>query len=281
MCTEKFVDPFTDFGFKRLFGTEKEVLIKFLNSILPEEEPIVSLKYLNVERLGLTSANRNASFDLYCETKDKRRIIVELQRMPQAHFVERSIFYSSFAVQDAALKGDEWDFNLPRIYTVSLLRFNLSESKKTGKSYKHVVRLYDVDTKEEFTKVLTYIYFEMPKFKKSLEQLETLEDKWMYLINHLVKLDHQLPQFQEEEFVKFFELGRIAAFTDHERRAYEASLKDARDRNNQLRYAEEQAEARGEAKKTFELAKAFKADGIPVAIIAKNTGLTQEEIEKL
>ena len=47
---DKYINPFTDFGFKKLFGTEpnKDLLIDFLNEvILPEQSPsiIFTLNY--------------------------------------------------------------------------------------------------------------------------------------------------------------------------------------------------------------------------------------------
>lgn len=202
MCKEKFVDPFTDFGFKRVFGTEKEVLIEFLNSILEDEAPIVDLTYLNVERLGNPAQTRRASFDLYCKTEDKRHIIVELQREPQPHFIERSVYYSSFAIQDAATKGEKWDFDLPHIYSISLLNFHMPTSSKVIKKspYKTMARICDIETKEVLTPVLTYVYLEMKKFKKTLDQLVTFEDKWMYAFNNLCELDQCPEELKEEVF---------------------------------------------------------------------------------
>ena len=43
----------------------------------------------------------------------------------------------------------------------------------------------------------------------------------------------------------------------------------------------EQGRSEGEAKKQHEIAKNLKLDGIPMDVIAKNTGLTLEEVEKL
>ncbi|MCD8386802.1 MAG: Rpn family recombination-promoting nuclease/putative transposase [Bacteroidales bacterium] len=292
MCKEKFVDPFTDFGFKRVFGTEKDVLIQFLNTILEDEAPIVDLEYLNVERLGTIVQNRRASFDLYCKTEDNKHIIVELQREPQAYFKERSVYYSSFAIQDSATKGKKWDFNLPHIYSISLLNFHLPPQntkvvKKTP--YKTTARLYDIETKELWTPVLTYVYLEMKKFKKTIDQLKTFEDKWMYAINNLCELDRCPEELKEETFVKFFELARIAAFTDAEKWEYESSLKEARDQSNQFSYAEARGEAKGLAKgevlgrekEKLAIARTMKAQGFSLDTIIACTGLIPDALTAL
>ena len=64
---EKYVNPYTDFGFKKLFGTEmnKELLISFINSLLKGEEEIRDLTYLNTEHLGMREADRKAVFEAF------------------------------------------------------------------------------------------------------------------------------------------------------------------------------------------------------------------------
>src|SRR5688572_19444953 len=95
---EKYINPFTDFGFKKLFGTEanKDLLIDLLNQIMGNLEQIRDLTYLNTENLGKTEADRKAVFDLYCENQRGDRFIIELQNVPQAYFKDRSVFYATF-----------------------------------------------------------------------------------------------------------------------------------------------------------------------------------------
>lgn len=83
--TDRYVNPYTDFGFKKLFGTEmnKELLISFINSLLSDKEQIRDLTYLNTENLGISEADRKAVFDVYCETDSGEKILVEMQRGQQ------------------------------------------------------------------------------------------------------------------------------------------------------------------------------------------------------
>jgi predicted transposase/invertase (TIGR01784 family) len=112
--TEKYINPFTDFGFKRLFGTEfnKELLIDFLNQVLQGKEQIQDLTYLNPENHGKTEADRKAIFDLYCENGVGEKFIIELQNVKQQYFKDRSIFYATFPLQQQAPKGKDWDYYL-------------------------------------------------------------------------------------------------------------------------------------------------------------------------
>ena len=80
---EKYINPFTDFGFKRLFGEEpnKDLLLDFLNEVLKEHQgKIVDLTYLKTEQLGKTEIDRKAIFDLYCENEKGEKFIVEMQK---------------------------------------------------------------------------------------------------------------------------------------------------------------------------------------------------------
>ena len=51
---ERYISLLTDFGFKRIFGTDlnKDLLINFLNSLFNGEEVIKDVKYLNSENVG-------------------------------------------------------------------------------------------------------------------------------------------------------------------------------------------------------------------------------------
>lgn len=246
MCKERYINPFTDFGFKRLFGTEanKHFLISFLNSLFEGEEQIEDINYQNVEKLGLMAGDRNAIFDLYCTTASGQHIIVEMQNAYQRHIVDRSIYYSTFPVQEAALKG-EWDFSLPKIYTVAFLNFRMSEYVDSAE-FKHVIRLSDIATGHTFTDRLTYVYLEMPKFVKELDDLDdTLFDKWMYVIKNLPLLDEYPTRIKVKIIEEFFRQAEIMAFTREERMAYEISLKNKWDYDNILRTNVEDAKEQG------------------------------------
>jgi predicted transposase/invertase (TIGR01784 family) len=90
----KFINPFTDIGFKRIFGQEvsKPVLIAFLNCLLEGEHHIVDLKFLDKEQPGDSVDDKSLIYDVYCETNAGERIIVEMQNRSQPFFKERSIY---------------------------------------------------------------------------------------------------------------------------------------------------------------------------------------------
>jgi predicted transposase/invertase (TIGR01784 family) len=149
---DKYIDPFTDFGFKKLFGEEcnKDLLLDFLNELLHKEEgKIVSLSYLKTERLGISEASRKAVFDLYCENERGEKFIVELQKTKQEYFKDRTLYYSTFAITEQAIHG-EWNFNLKEVYVVAILDFVFEEDKNDRDKYRYDVMLTDVDTHKVF-----------------------------------------------------------------------------------------------------------------------------------
>lgn len=305
MCTEKYVDPFTDYGFKLLFGTpaNKEFLIEFLNSILECKSPIVDISYNNTEVFGKSAEDRKAVFDLYCTTLDNTHIIVEMQNAYQRYFVDRTIYYSTFPMQAAAKRG-EWSYRLPEIYTVAFLNFTMGEYFDNP-HYKHVVRLMDVNTRQVFYNKLTYVYLEMPKFQKTESELKTAADFWMYAIKNMVYLDEKPAAFRDKVFTSFFHKAEIARFTPEQRTAYETSLKIMRDYNNTVTSAldkgftqgkaeglaegvekgkaQGRAEGLAEGKKAMalQIAASMKEAGISPYEIAKITGLTETEIKEM
>jgi predicted transposase/invertase (TIGR01784 family) len=100
-----YINPFTDFGFKKIFGEEpnKDLLIDFLNTLLPPEHQIVTLEYKKNEQLGINAVERKAVFDLFCENQNGEQFIVELQKEKQKYFKDRTVFYSTFPIRDQAL----------------------------------------------------------------------------------------------------------------------------------------------------------------------------------
>ena len=184
---ERYVNFYTDFAFKKLFGTEanKDLLISFLNALLEGKEEIKDLTFLNSEHLGTTEYDRKAVFDVYCENEQGEKFLIEMQKAEQQFFKDRSVFYSTFPIREQAQRGS-WNYRLKSVYTIGILNFCFDESDPGY--FHHEVKLMDTRTKEVFYDKLTYIYLEMPKFTKSLAELDNIFDKWLYAIRHLPDL---------------------------------------------------------------------------------------------
>ncbi len=285
---EKYINPFTDYGFKRLFGEEphKNLLLDFLNELLREEQgTITELTYLKNENLGNTELNRKAIFDLYCTNEKGERFIVELQKTKQKFFKDRTLYYSTFPIQEQAKKGSDWNFHLEKIYTIAILDFEFDEDKKHPNKFRYDVKLKELETDVVFSDKLNFIYLEMPKFRKNVEELETRFEKWLYVIKNLHKLDRIPEPLKESIFLQLFEVAEIAKFNKEEYQDYEDSLKYYRDLKNSLDTAKEEGkmEGRKEGRKerTIEVAKNLLRQGVDIRVIVSATGLTEKDIKKL
>ena len=277
---EKYINPFTDFGFKKLFGEElnKDLLLDFLNELLSAEQGrITDLTYLKTEYVGYTLSDRKAVFDLYCENERGEKFIVELQKTKQKFFKERTLYYSTLPIREQAVKN-EWDFSLKAVYVIAILDFVFDEDKSETQKYRYDVKLSDIETKKVFYDKLTFIYLEMPKFNKTIEEIETRFEKWLYVLRNLAKLDRIPDKLREQIFEKVFETAEIARFNIEQIRSYEESLNIVRDIKNSMDTAEEEGIIKGENKKAIEVAKKALQKGIAIEDIAELTGLTILEV---
>lgn len=277
--TEKYINPFTDYGFKRLFGEEpnKELLLDFLNELLHEEQgKIVSLTYLKNEHLGTTEIDRKVIFNLYCENEKGEKFIVELQKTKQKFFKDRTLYYSTFPIREQA-KHANWIYELKAVYTIAILDFVFDEDKDNPEKYRYDIKLTDIETKKVFYDKLTVIYLEMPKYNKTLEQLETRFDKWLYVIRNLNSLDRIPDKLRERIFEKLFETAEIAKFSPEQARSYEDSLKYYRDLKASLDTRFEEGIEKGIEKAAINAI----MKGLSIEDIIDLTGLTKEQIEKL
>ena len=285
--TERYINPYTDFGFKKLFGTElnKDLLISFLNALLNGEQEITDLTYLNGEQLGDGYGDRRAVFDVYCQLADGKKFIVEMQKAEQAYFKDRSIYYSTFPIREQAPKGGTWDYRLEDVYTVGILNFTFPGDEYPADSFIHEIKLTDVEDKYVFYDKLTYIYLEMPKFNKAENELVTMFDKWMFALRNLSRLLERPKALQERIFARLFDQAEIARFTPQERREYEESIKDYWDYYSTMTTSYnkgiEKGIAEGKDEANRENARRMKADGMTLELISKYTSLSKEEIEAL
>ena len=258
---DRFINPYTDYGFKKLFGTEQnaDLLTSFLNALIAGDDqpsdPIVSITYKNVEHIGEINTMRSSYFDVFCQTQSGTDFIVEMQNGKQIYFKDRSLYYATIPIQDQgkkgkakaeaealalekelARKGDQapmakkpakgWNYHLKDVYLVAILDFNFPGGEYADDDYFHEIKLMDVKDKHVFYDKLTLIYLEMPKLEKREFKLETMRDKWMYALYSLCYTDVQPEELQEEVFLKLFREAEVARFNETQILSYRESLRD-------------------------------------------------------
>ena len=287
----KYIDIFTDYGFKKIFGEEanKNFLIDFLNSLLPDTH-IKDLTFKNTEQLPVTIDERKAVYDIYCENDRGEKFIVELQKAKQNYFMERTIYYATFPISGQAVKG-EWDYNLKAVYCIGLLDFKFSDytnEREIGEVV-HTHTIKNQHNRQVYDK-LTFIYLEMPNFNKKEDELETRLDQWLYFIKNLETFD-VIPEIFKNQvvFKEAIEKAELSRMSEDALAAYYVGLKSYRDniatnktaKEEGLKEGEEKGIKIGEANKQWEMAKNCLKNGLSIEMTSKITGLNEDEIRNI
>lgn len=236
----RFINPFTDWGFKHIFGREvsKDILIEFLNDLLQGERVIKDLRFLNNEGQPEQKELRKVIYDIYCETDTGEYIIVEMQNRRQEHFKERALFYQSQAIYRQGTKGQNWDFRLDAVYGVYFANFYL-DGKDNGKLRRDIV-LADTETHEVFCDKLRQIYIELPYFIKKEEECETDFERWIYVLKYMEVLERMPFKGRKAVFDRLEQMASKANMTVAERQQYEEEWKNWNDYYNTLDYAKKE-----------------------------------------
>ena len=178
-----------------------------------------------------------------------------------------------------------WDFKLNHVYTIALLNFNMYEDAFDKEKIRHHVQLCNTATHKISYDKQEFIYVVLAKFNKTLGELETLYEKWLYALKNLYKLTQRPKELCDKVFDRLFEEAEIAKFTPQEIREYEASKKAYRDIKNSIDTAKQEGLAEGMElgmnQKALDIARNMLADGVDINLIMKYSGLTQEQIENL
>jgi predicted transposase/invertase (TIGR01784 family) len=275
----KFINPFTDIGFKRIFGQEvsKPVLITFLNSLLEGEHRILDLTFLDKEQPAFFSGDRSPIYDILCETDSGEKIIVEMQNREHPNFKERMLYYASEAIVRQGEKGNEWNYDIKAVYMVAFTNF--VQTDYAGR-LRIDVRLTDNEGML-FTDKMRLIYLQMPCFTKEADECENHFERWIYILKNMEILERMPWAAQNAVFQRLAEVAEVSKLSKKDRLAYDHALKRYRDTYNAMTGAEAKGRSEGERDKAFESARRMKADNMPSELIAKYTGLDIETINSL
>ena len=278
----KYVNLLDDLGFKHVFGRDenKEILIAFLNEIIPDKQ-IIDLEHIRNEQVPFDPETKASVFDLYCETQNGSRIVVELQREEQFDYIDRAIYYGAFPIQNQIAKGKK-RYTFSAVYVINILNFNLVELRGDNNPVS-TFRLKELKTNKILSHKYTLIFIELSKFAKRLEEIspDNILEGYLYFLRNMHNFKEQPKEFQQQIWDKLFNAARVAKMNRQERQAYIKKMNTERDRINQWEFAMEQAKTKGMAEEKMTIAKSMKLEGISVDIICKCTGLSIEEIENL
>ena len=284
-----FINPFTDWGFKYIFGREesKDVLIEFLNDLLQGERVITDVRYINNEQIPEQMEKRKVIYDILCKTDTGEHIIVEMQNRWQEHFQDRALFYMSQSIVKQAVAGRKWDFKLDAVYGIFFINFSL-DTEKTGHFYKDIA-LVDKHTGKVFNNKFRQIYIELPRFVKTEQECENFFECWIYNLVNMDKLERISFKDQKAIFGRLEQLVSQANLSKEEREQYETEWKIYNDYFNTIESAEKKAAAEGRAEGRAvgraegisSIIHYMKNSGMSLEEISKTTGLTLDEIENI
>ena len=239
----RYVDLLTDSGFKAVFGDQKnkQVLIDFLNAVLPDGRQVQDLTYSTTEIPGFAPNGKSVRLDLRCTDVDGTHFIVEMQKYNQKNFFKRCILYSSRVYGMDLSKGDA-DYDIPPVYLVAIL---------AGECLNREHPFWDERFISEYTfrekvtgdtpdDTIFCTFVELKRFDKKLSECRNIIDKWCYALKYMSRLDKLPKEFQKEVFRRLFEASEIAQFSEDKRIKYEQEMISERDYNNILATAREE-----------------------------------------
>lgn len=276
----KFINPFTDVGFKKIFGQEfsKPLLLDFLNNLLKDEKHIKNIIFLDKEQPAEYKDDRSLIYDIFCETDNRERIIVEMQNKEQPYFADRCLYYYSQAVVRQGEKGINWKYHIDAVYLIAFMNFNL---KELGEQFRTDIVLFNIQEKKVFSDKERLIFLQLPKFNKDAEDCTNDFDCWIYLLKNMEVLDRMPWTAKNSVFRKLAEIAEVGNMSKEERIKYDSSLRHYRDTISVLQGAVDEGRKEGREEANLNNAKVMKSLGLPVDTIQKVTGLDVERIKSL
>ncbi len=272
----QFADIKNDIAFRKIFGNEnkKEILISFLNAVLKLEDnkQITWVEILNPYQLARIAGSKSTILDVRAKDKAGNSFIVEMQVTDKKGLDKRITFYSAkgYASQ---LDASENYYKLKPVIFIGILNFEYMQSP----NYLSRHLILDAETQEHKLKDLEFSFIELPKFKKTEQELTTLVEKWVFFIKNAENLNVIPASVNDEGLKSAYQEADRHTWTKEELEEYEYARMRETDEIAREIFVEEKAELR----RNIEIAKIAILEGFDNAMISKLTGLTLEQIEQL
>jgi len=272
----RYLDPTNDVAFKRLFS-DKPRLKDFLNAIFPADwAPIADLDFIPLEEMPAVFLGRRSVFDLRCTDETGKVYIVEMQNRSQDAFLNRIQCYASHAYVAQAVKGGDHR-NLMPVIVLSLTSDKLFEDDVPCVSYH-----WDVEqtTKKRLLMAISYIFVELPKFKKTEAELQDIRDEWLYFFANWEHLKAPPEDLKDPLVLSAYETMEQFNWTPGQYDAYFRMRLAIEADQHEIERSEEKGRAEGRVEEKKEIAHNLLARGMNPEEIARVTNLPVEEIRK-
>ena len=280
----KYLDPKADLTFKKIFGEHKHLVISLLNALLPfsEEQEITEIEYLPSELTPDNPMRKNSIVDVRCKATDGRQFIVEMQMEWTTAFKQRVLFNASKAYVRQLKKSKKYHLLQP-VYSLSLVN---DVFENDIEDFYHYYRLVHEEHTEKVIDGLHLVFVELPKFKPYNISEKKMQVLWLRFLTEIGEDTKEVPEelIENAEVKQAIEIVEESAYTDEELDQYDKfwdaiRIEQAFVDEAEIRYGIGIEKGVNDAK--TEAARKMKADGMPVELIAKYTGLTVKQIEAL
>jgi predicted transposase/invertase (TIGR01784 family) len=276
----KFADITNDIAFRKIFGNQnkKKTLVSFLNAVLnfPQDEQIIDVEITNPYQLGRLSGGNVTIVDVHAEDEKGKVFIVELQIADEYYFDKEILQYTMQDYASRIEKVSEFTRREPA-YFIGILEFEIGKNPEYFSRHK----VLDIETTEHVIQDVDFNLIELPKFTKTIDQLESSIDQWTYFIKNAKNLK-LIPESLTDEGLKqaYIEADRHEwsklELEDYERASIKKGEEEAK-----VTLAIRKAEEKAALKVKIDVARILKESGYPLQEIAKLTGLSTEELERL
>ena len=277
----KYLDPKNDLTFKRIFGEHPDLVINFLNALMPLKADclIEEIEYLPSEQVPDIVGKKNSLVDVKCKDKNGRVFLVEMQMLWTDDFRNRVVFNASKAYVRQLDKSKSYNLLKP-VYTLAILNENFDN--KTEQFYHHY-SIVNCENTEEVIEGLQFVFVELPKFKPEKWSERKMAVLWLKFLRDVGEGMAKLPAelAENEQIRKAAELCEEGAFTPEEFARYEGYWDSVRTEITLLEGAKREGIAEGKAEGKAEIAISLLKQGVSIEIISNATGLSVQEIENI
>ena len=288
----RYVDLTLDAGFKAVFADKgnKELLIGLLNVLLPPEARVGDiLEYLDRETGPDFLGGKSTRMDLVCRGEDGRRFIVEMQREPETAFFERCVYYGSGVYRAGLPRGGRYGDWLHPVYVVGILNYSLPHDDESLWDSGNMVSCYrfiESRTGELAPDTILCIFAELGRFGKSAAECADDRDALFWLFRHSGVMDSLPEELRHSRLAEgITDACELAGFPADKKTLYEKDMITELDMVLRNDYARKEGEAIGEARGKAEeqsaIARRMLEEKLPVDIVVKCSGLSEDEVRKL
>jgi len=273
----RFLNIKTDYAFKKVFGSEnsKNILKSFLNATLELQAEIEDLSIEDPYNVPKLQGMKDTAVDIKAILKDKTKVIIEMQILNHDSFESRILYNTAKNYANQLNKADKYTLLNP-VIALTIVNFKMFEFDK----YKSIFKLFEKENFTQYKDDIELVFIELPKFNKSIEECDTIEEKWIAFIKEARDLSVIPATIEDPNLREAFSIANTAALTKEE-----LEIQDKREeflfmQKSSIEKATREGKAEGRDEMSIEIAKKL-LDILDDKIISIKTGLDIEIVHSL